>query len=86
MLHAGLVGIGSRPEMQTIRFLGAICAFVLVFAVISPARAEAFRVGRLIGFSSPRIGSSLDRRSHCVAYSMFISTIPLRRTNKTCWS
>ena len=56
MLNAVLVGIGSRPEMRTIRFLGAICAFVLVCAVVSPARAEAFRVGRLICFSSPRIG------------------------------
>lgn len=42
--------------MRTIRFLGALCAAWLVCAAISPARADAFHVGRLLCFSSPRVG------------------------------
>ena len=42
--------------MRKIRFLGTIGAFVLACAALSPAQADAFRAGRLICFSSPRIG------------------------------
>ena len=42
--------------MRLTRFLGAIGAIALVCAVASPARAEAFRVGRLLCFSTPRVG------------------------------
>ena len=45
-----------RFEMQKIRFLGALCASVLVIAAASPARAEAWQVGRLVCFSSVRVG------------------------------
>lgn len=43
-------------NMRKIRFLGTIGAFVLACAVPSPAQSEPFRVGRLICFSSSRIG------------------------------
>ena len=42
--------------MQTIRFLGIVCASIFACADASPARAETFRVGRLICISSPRVG------------------------------
>jgi hypothetical protein len=42
--------------MRTIRNLGAIGAFALVCTVASPARADTFRVGRLLCFSTPRVG------------------------------
>ena len=42
--------------MRMTRFLGAMGAFALVCAVASPARADAFRVGRLLCFSTPRVG------------------------------
>ena len=42
--------------MRTIRNLGAIGAFALVCTVALPARADTFRVGRLLCFSTPRVG------------------------------
>ncbi|MCA6107063.1 DUF992 domain-containing protein [Bradyrhizobium cenepequi] len=42
--------------MQTIRLLGALCISALISTTASPAQAEAFRVGRLLCSSSPRIG------------------------------
>ncbi|MEH2481833.1 hypothetical protein V1282_005190 [Nitrobacteraceae bacterium AZCC 2146] len=42
--------------MRTIRFLSALCVSVLISTVTSPAQGEAFRVGRLLCFTSPRIG------------------------------
>ena len=38
------------------RFLGTIGIFALACAVGSPARADTFRVGRLVCFSTPRVG------------------------------
>ena len=45
-----------RFEMQKIRFFGVLCASVLASVVASPARAETWQVGRLICFSSARVG------------------------------
>jgi len=49
--------------MRSIRFpraiLAFVCAFVLAYAVASPARAETIRAGRLICFSGTRIGLGL---------------------------
>jgi hypothetical protein len=42
--------------MRTVRFLRPIGALALVCVVASPARAETFRVGRLLCLSTPRIG------------------------------
>jgi hypothetical protein len=37
-------------------FFGTLCVTALICAVALPARAEAFRVGRLLCLSSPRVG------------------------------
>src|SRR5262245_41282289 len=42
--------------MQTTRFLGTVGACALICAVALPAQAETFRVGRLLCFSTPRVG------------------------------
>jgi uncharacterized protein DUF992 len=56
--------------MRMIRLLGAIGAFALVCAVPSPAQADAFRVGRLLCFSAPRVGLILGSTQslRCVFY------------------
>ncbi|WP_309143235.1 DUF992 domain-containing protein [Bradyrhizobium cajani] len=46
----------SRSDMRTIPLFGTLCAFAIACAAITPARAEAFRVGRLLCATSPRIG------------------------------
>lgn len=45
--------------MGRIRFLGAICASVLICADTAAAQREAFRVGRLSCIGSPRVGRVL---------------------------
>lgn len=45
--------------MTTIRFLGAICACMMIFAGVSSARGEAFKVGRLECIGSSRVGQVL---------------------------
>jgi len=57
--------------MRTIRFLGSIGAFVLLCAAASPARAEMFTVGRLLCFSTPRVGLVLGSAQslRCVFYA-----------------
>ncbi|MBR0841101.1 DUF992 domain-containing protein [Bradyrhizobium liaoningense] len=42
--------------MRSSRYLAAISAAAVLFAVSSPARAERFRVGRLLCFLEPRVG------------------------------
>jgi Protein of unknown function (DUF992) len=42
--------------MRTLRFLTLICVSTLVFASPSPAQGEAFRVGRLLCATTPRVG------------------------------
>lgn len=42
--------------MRLMRFLGFVGAFALLCAAPPPARADAFRVGRLVCFSTPRVG------------------------------
>lgn len=42
--------------MRMIRLLGSLGAFVLLCAATTQARAETFRVGRLLCFSTPRVG------------------------------
>jgi hypothetical protein len=42
--------------MRQLRYLGAIGVLVWLCAIVSPARAETFRVGRLLCFSTPRVG------------------------------
>ena len=42
--------------MQTIRLLCALCVLASISAVATPAQSEIFRVGRLLCWSSPRIG------------------------------
>lgn len=56
--------------MRIVRLLGSIGTFILLCTAASPARAETFRVGRLLCFSTPRVGLVLDPRSRCAAYSM----------------
>jgi hypothetical protein len=56
--------------MRMIRFLGAMGAFALVCAVASAARADTFRVGRLLCFSTARVGLVLGSTQslRCVFY------------------
>lgn len=42
--------------MRLIRLLGPIGVFALLCPAASPARADKFRVGRLLCFSTPRVG------------------------------
>jgi hypothetical protein len=42
--------------MRQLQYLAAISAVAVLLAIPSPARAERFRVGRLLCFSEPRIG------------------------------
>jgi hypothetical protein len=42
--------------MRLIKFVGFLGALALLSAALSPARADAFRVGRLVCFSSARVG------------------------------
>jgi len=57
--------------MRSIWFLGPIGAFVLICSALSPARAETFRVGRLICFNTPRVGLVLGSTQslRCAFYS-----------------
>jgi hypothetical protein len=57
--------------MRLIRFLGCIGAFALLCAALSPARADAFRVGRLVCFSTPRVGLVLGSTQslRCLFYA-----------------
>src|SRR4029450_6195884 len=57
--------------MRMIRFLGSIGAFVLLCAAASPSRADTFRVGRLLCFSTPRVGLVLGSAQslRCVFYA-----------------
>jgi hypothetical protein len=53
------MGRPIEDRMHMMRFLGAIGAmgvFALACVVGSPARADTFRVGRLVCFSTPRVG------------------------------
>ncbi|WP_439397968.1 DUF992 domain-containing protein [Bradyrhizobium sp. PMVTL-01] len=42
--------------MRTLRNLAAICALAALSATTTSARAERFRIGRLLCFSEPRVG------------------------------
>lgn len=42
--------------MRPLRYLAAIAAIAVLCVAASPARAERFRVGRLLCFSEPRVG------------------------------
>jgi Protein of unknown function (DUF992) len=57
--------------MLMIRFLGSIGAFALLCATASPARADTFRVGRLLCFSTPRVGLVVGSAQslRCVFYA-----------------
>src|SRR5437868_6550918 len=57
--------------MRLIRFPGFIGAFALFCAAACPASADTFRVGRLLCFSSPRIGLVLGSAQslRCVFYA-----------------
>ena len=56
--------------MRTIRLLGSIGAIALLCAAASPASADTFRVGRLLCFSTPRVGLVLGSAQslRCVFY------------------
>lgn len=58
--------------MRHLRFLGAIGAMAWLCAVISPVRAETFRVGRLLCFSEPRVGLVLGSAQslRCVFHAL----------------
>jgi hypothetical protein len=57
--------------MRLIRLLGPIGLFALLCALASPARADKFRVGRLLCFSTPRVGLVLGSTQslRCVFYA-----------------
>jgi Protein of unknown function (DUF992) len=57
--------------MRLIRLLGSIGAFTLLCAPLSSARADTFRVGRLMCFSAPRVGLILGSAQslRCVFYA-----------------
>jgi len=57
--------------MRMIRFLGFIGASALLCTVASSANADTFRVGRLLCFSSPRVGLVLGSAQslRCVFYA-----------------
>ncbi|MGX1324643.1 hypothetical protein AB7M17_008096 [Bradyrhizobium sp. USDA 377] len=42
--------------MRTLRCLAAICALTVLCTTTTSARAERFRIGRLLCFSEPRVG------------------------------
>lgn len=50
--------------MTTIRILGAICALMVIWASVTPARAQPFRIGSLLCVSSPRVGKILGSTQH----------------------
>ena len=56
--------------MQRIRLLGPIGAIALLCTAASPASADTFRVGRLLCFSTPRVGLVLGSAQslRCVFY------------------
>jgi hypothetical protein len=68
--HLTTAGINPTPEMQIIRLLIALTASTLIATVPSRAQGEAFRVGRLLCFSGPRIGLLLGSTQslRCVFY------------------
>ena len=57
--------------MRPTRPLGPICALVLLCVTALSARAETFMVGRLLCFSTPRIGAVLGSTQslRCVFYA-----------------
>lgn len=57
--------------MRLIRFVGSIGALALLCAAPSPVRADTFRVGRLMCFSTPRVGLILGSTQslRCVFYA-----------------
>jgi uncharacterized protein DUF992 len=57
--------------MRMMRSFGAIGALVLLCAAAPPARADTFRVGRLLCFSTPRVGLVLGslQSLRCVFYA-----------------
>ncbi|MEK9279510.1 MULTISPECIES: DUF992 domain-containing protein [unclassified Bradyrhizobium] len=57
--------------MRIVRLLGSIGTFILLCTAASPARAETFRVGRLLCFSTPRVGLVLGSAQslRCVFYA-----------------
>ena len=58
--------------MRLLGILGSIGAFALLCAADSPARADTFRVGRLLCFSTPRFGLVLGSTQslRCVFYAI----------------
>jgi hypothetical protein len=58
--------------MRLIRFLEPIGAFALFCAAASTASAETFRVGRLLCFSTPRVGLVVGSAQslRCVFYAL----------------
>jgi hypothetical protein len=57
--------------MRKMRFLGAVGTLALLCAIALPARADTFRVGRLLCFSTPRVGLVLGSAQslRCVFYA-----------------
>lgn len=57
--------------MRKMLFLGAIGALALLCVVALPARADTFRVGRLLCLSTPRVGLVLgsSQSLRCVFYA-----------------
>jgi len=57
--------------MRMIRLPGCIGAFALLCIAASPAGADTFRVGRLLCFSTPRVGLGLGSAQslRCVFYA-----------------
>ncbi|OAE97684.1 hypothetical protein AYJ54_34695 [Bradyrhizobium centrolobii] len=57
--------------MRKLRYLAAIGALASLCAAVLPARAENFRVGRLVCFSTPRVGLVLGSAQslRCVFYA-----------------
>lgn len=58
--------------MRQLRALGTIGAVVWLCAIMSPANAETFRVGRLLCFSEPRVGLVLGsaQSMRCVFHAL----------------
>jgi hypothetical protein len=57
--------------MRTMRLLAMIGASALICTIAQPAHAETFRVGRLLCFSTPRVGLVLGSAQslRCVFYA-----------------
>ena len=69
--HVGFLLLFDEVRTRMTRLLGVKAVFALFCAVASPARADAFRVGRLLCFSTPRVGLVLGSTQslRCVFYA-----------------